>query len=86
MVSREETLSLFHGQKKMDLCEKDRREISLPPSLSRRTVEAKSYDDDDSGTPALSRRSQAFGVVLTVMLVGLTACLLGLLLHKRERR
>lgn len=84
MVSREETLSLFHGRKKkIDLCEKERRE-SFPPSLSRRTVEAKSYDDD--GTPALSRRSQAFGVVLTVLLVGLTACLLGLLLHKRERR
>lgn len=86
VVSREETLSLFYGHKKVDLCEKERREISLPPSLSRRTVEAKSYDDDGSGTPALSRRSQSLGVVLTVLLMGLTVCLLGLLLHKRERR
>nr|XP_046229339.1 cation-independent mannose-6-phosphate receptor [Scatophagus argus] len=48
------------------------------------TVEAKSYDDDDA--PALSRRSKAVGVILTVLLVGLTVCLLGLLFHKRERR
>uniref|UniRef100_A0A3Q4BKI1 Uncharacterized protein n=1 Tax=Mola mola TaxID=94237 RepID=A0A3Q4BKI1_MOLML len=49
------------------------------------TVEAKTYYDDDSGTP-LSSRSQALGLLLTVLLVGLTVCLLGLLLHKRERR
>ncbi|KAM9338794.1 cation-independent mannose-6-phosphate receptor [Symphorus nematophorus] len=48
------------------------------------TVEAKSFDDDSS--EALSKRSQAVGVMLTVLLVGLTVCLLGLLLHKRERR
>ncbi|XP_035535041.1 cation-independent mannose-6-phosphate receptor isoform X1 [Morone saxatilis] len=49
------------------------------------TVDAKSYDDDGE-TPALSRRSQALGVMLCLLLVGLTVCLLGLLLHKRERR
>uniref|UniRef100_A0A3B4X1H8 Insulin-like growth factor 2 receptor n=1 Tax=Seriola lalandi dorsalis TaxID=1841481 RepID=A0A3B4X1H8_SERLL len=37
-------------------------------------------------TPALSRRSQAMGVVLSLLMVGLSVCLLGLLLHKRERR
>lgn len=60
-----------------------RREISLCPSFPGRTVDARSFDDDD-GT--VSRRSQMLGVVLTVLLVGLTVCLLGLLLHKRERR
>lgn len=42
--------------------------------------------DDDGGTLPLLKRSQALGVVLTILLVGLTICLLGLLLHKRERR
>ena len=41
---------------------------------------------DDDGAPGLSRRSQAVGIVLSLLLVGLTVCLLGLLLHKRERR
>ncbi|AWP20381.1 putative cation-independent mannose-6-phosphate receptor [Scophthalmus maximus] len=51
------------------------------------TVDAKSDDDDDgSESPALSRRSQAVGVMLSVLLVGVSVCLLGLLLHKRERR
>nr|QPB70590.1 insulin-like growth factor 2 receptor [Pampus argenteus] len=50
------------------------------------TVDAQSYDDDSGGAPALSRRSQAVGVMLSLLLVGLTVCLLGLLLHKRERR
>ncbi|XP_069028432.1 cation-independent mannose-6-phosphate receptor [Embiotoca jacksoni] len=49
------------------------------------TVEAQT-DDDDGGSPALSGRSQAVGGVLSLLLVGLTICLLGLLLHKRERR
>uniref|UniRef100_A0A673C0F7 Insulin-like growth factor 2 receptor n=1 Tax=Sphaeramia orbicularis TaxID=375764 RepID=A0A673C0F7_9TELE len=35
--------------------------------------------------PAPSRRSQAVGVVLTILLVGLSVCLLGFLLYKRER-
>lgn len=45
---------------------------------------------DDSGTLPLMRRSQVLGVMLTVLLVGLSLCLLGLLLglllRKRERR
>ncbi|TWW69178.1 cation-independent mannose-6-phosphate receptor isoform X1 [Takifugu flavidus] len=48
------------------------------------TVESSA--DDDGGTLPLLKRSQALGVVLTVLLVGLTISLLGLLLHKRERR
>ncbi|XP_028253968.1 cation-independent mannose-6-phosphate receptor [Parambassis ranga] len=47
------------------------------------TVDTQTYDD---GGTALSRRSQAVGVVLSLLLVVLTVCLLGLLLHKRERR
>uniref|UniRef100_H3CWI6 Insulin-like growth factor 2 receptor n=1 Tax=Tetraodon nigroviridis TaxID=99883 RepID=H3CWI6_TETNG len=50
------------------------------------TVEQKLHEDDDSGTLPLLRRSQALGVVLSVLLLGLAVCLLGLLLHKRERR
>ena len=34
----------------------------------------------------LSGRSQAMGAVLSVLLAVLVACLLGLLLYKRERR
>ncbi|XP_070706018.1 cation-independent mannose-6-phosphate receptor [Pempheris klunzingeri] len=49
------------------------------------TVDAQSYDEG-SEAPALSRRSQAVGVMLSLLLVGLTICLLGLLLHKKERR
>lgn len=49
-----------------------------------RTVETKSMDD---GSPeALARRSQAVGVLLTILLLGLAGFLLGLLLRKRERR
>lgn len=48
-------------------------------------MEKKWYEDDGGSLPLL-RRSQALGVVLTVLLVGLTVCLMGLLLHKRERR
>lgn len=54
-------------------------------STNARTVEERSADDD-GGTLPLLKRSQALGVVLTVLLVGLTVCLLGLVLHKRERR
>lgn len=50
------------------------------------TIDTQSYDDDVSETPALSRRSQAMGMILSLLLVGLSVCLLGLLLHKRERR
>ncbi|KAF5900285.1 cation-independent mannose-6-phosphate receptor-like, partial [Clarias magur] len=41
---------------------------------------------NDSEDAALSGRSQALGVVLTLLLVVLTICLLALLLHKQERR
>ncbi|XP_029281689.1 cation-independent mannose-6-phosphate receptor [Cottoperca gobio] len=50
------------------------------------TVEAESYDGGGDEAPAVSRRSQAVWLMLTLLLVGLTVCLLGLLLHKRERR
>nr|XP_020473896.1 cation-independent mannose-6-phosphate receptor isoform X2 [Monopterus albus] len=40
----------------------------------------------DGESPALSRRSWLVGVVLNLLMVGLSVCLLGLLLHKRERR
>uniref|UniRef100_A0A3Q1JC88 Uncharacterized protein n=1 Tax=Anabas testudineus TaxID=64144 RepID=A0A3Q1JC88_ANATE len=49
------------------------------------TVDTQSYDDGDQ-TPALSKQSHAVGVLLCLLLVGLSVCLLGLLLHKRERR
>ncbi|XP_041831231.1 cation-independent mannose-6-phosphate receptor [Melanotaenia boesemani] len=42
--------------------------------------------DDGGSNATLSPRSQAVGVVLSFLLVGLTVCLLGLLLYKRERR
>ncbi|XP_074540826.1 cation-independent mannose-6-phosphate receptor [Halichoeres trimaculatus] len=50
------------------------------------TTVDQSYDDDGSIAPVLSRRTQAIGMMLTLLLVGLVVCLLGLLLHKRERR
>ncbi|XP_032398409.1 cation-independent mannose-6-phosphate receptor isoform X1 [Etheostoma spectabile] len=50
------------------------------------TVNAKTDDGDGSETPAVARRSKAAGVMLGLLLVGLCVCLLGLLLHKRERR
>ncbi|KAM4522347.1 cation-independent mannose-6-phosphate receptor isoform 2-T2 [Odontesthes bonariensis] len=49
------------------------------------TVNRETYVDG-STSPALSPRSQAMGVVLTLLLVGVTVCLLGLLFYKRERR
>ncbi|KAI9547306.1 hypothetical protein NQZ68_018529 [Dissostichus eleginoides] len=50
------------------------------------TIDAKSYDGDDSVTPVISRRSQTMSLMLSALLLSLTVCLLGLLLHKRERR
>lgn len=58
---------------------------NLFSSTNDRTVEERSAYDD-GGTLPLLKRSKALGVVLTVLLVGLTICFLGLLLHKRERR
>lgn len=60
--------------------------FSSSSELPCRTIDTQSYDDDVSETPALSRRSQAMGMILSLLLVGLSVCLLGLLLHKRERR
>lgn len=63
-------------------------ERSSPPLLplllhpACRAVEER-YEDDGGGALPLLRRSQ---VVLSVLLVGVAVCLLGLLLHKRERR
>lgn len=48
------------------------------------TVERQINDGDE--TPPLSGRSQAVGVMLSLLLVVLIVCLMGLLLHKRERR
>ncbi|XP_071323597.1 cation-independent mannose-6-phosphate receptor isoform X2 [Trachinotus anak] len=48
-------------------------------------VDARSYDEDSEAS-ALSKRSQVVGVLLSLLMVGLSVCLLGLLLHKRERR
>lgn len=51
-----------------------------------RTEQQKQEEEGEGGASPLLRRSQALGAVLTVLLVGLSVCLLGLLLHKRERR
>ncbi|KAK2855938.1 hypothetical protein Q5P01_004673 [Channa striata] len=48
------------------------------------TVDAQSSDDNNS-TP-FTKRSHAVGFLLSILLVGLSLFLLGLLLHKRERR
>ncbi|KAM6915608.1 cation-independent mannose-6-phosphate receptor [Xenentodon cancila] len=42
--------------------------------------------NDGSTAPAVSGRSQVVGMVLSFLLLGLTVCLLGLLLYKQERR
>uniref|UniRef100_A0A8C5VW34 Cation-independent mannose-6-phosphate receptor n=1 Tax=Microcebus murinus TaxID=30608 RepID=A0A8C5VW34_MICMU len=42
--------------------------------------------DSGPGSKGLSERSQAVGAVLSLLLVALTGCLLGLLLYKKERR
>ncbi|KAM9704645.1 cation-independent mannose-6-phosphate receptor [Menidia menidia] len=49
-------------------------------------TKADGQTQDGGGDPALSSRSRAVGAVLSFLLVGLTACLLGLLFYKRERR
>lgn len=49
-----------------------------------RAIDTNSYTDDGAGS--LSRRSYTLGLMVLVLLVGSGACLLGLLLHKRERR
>ncbi|KAK2889903.1 cation-independent mannose-6-phosphate receptor [Channa argus] len=48
------------------------------------TVDGQPHDADNSA--AFSKRSHAVGLLLSVLLVGLCVSLLGLLLHKRERR
>lgn len=59
---------------------------SLLTCPSRGDFESGSADEDDTDYPGLSERSQAIGSVLSLLLVALIACLLGLLLHKKERR
>ncbi|XP_011491456.3 cation-independent mannose-6-phosphate receptor [Oryzias latipes] len=49
-------------------------------------VERETDDGGSGASLALSQRSQAVGGVLGLLLLGLTVCLLGLLLYKRERR
>lgn len=48
--------------------------------------EAEEEEDELEEHHGLSERSQAVGAVLSLLLVALTACLLGLLLYKKERR
>ncbi|KAJ0026800.1 hypothetical protein NQD34_017800 [Periophthalmus magnuspinnatus] len=50
------------------------------------TVDAQTFDGGTTEAPSLSGRSRAVAVVLSLMLIGLTVCLLGLVLYKRERR
>ncbi|XP_049613817.1 cation-independent mannose-6-phosphate receptor isoform X2 [Syngnathus scovelli] len=50
------------------------------------TVDTQTQDDDSDGLPALSRRSQVAAVLLSLLMAGLSVCLLALLLRKRERR
>uniref|UniRef100_A0A3B4B5Q6 MRH domain-containing protein n=1 Tax=Periophthalmus magnuspinnatus TaxID=409849 RepID=A0A3B4B5Q6_9GOBI len=49
------------------------------------TVDAQTFDGGTTEAPSLSGRSRAVAVVLSLMLIGLTVCLLGLVLYKRER-
>ncbi|MED6270432.1 hypothetical protein CHARACLAT_010298 [Characodon lateralis] len=49
------------------------------------TVDRQTSDGDDSSS-VLSHQSKAFGITLSLLLVVLIVCLLGFLLHKRERR
>nr|XP_014346456.1 PREDICTED: cation-independent mannose-6-phosphate receptor [Latimeria chalumnae] len=55
----------------------------LMPDYSVNGDESKNQAEEHVG---LSRRSQAVGAILSVLLIGLTVCLLTLLLYKRERR
>lgn len=57
---------------------------SPPVNLSCRTFDTKTAGDDQS--PGLSKQSHVVGVLLCLLMLGLSICLLGLLLHKRERR
>ncbi|XP_061560975.1 cation-independent mannose-6-phosphate receptor isoform X1 [Phycodurus eques] len=51
------------------------------------TVDADTRDgDDDDGVPTLSGRSQVAAMLLSLLLAGLSVCLLALLMRKRERR
>ncbi|XP_037100637.1 cation-independent mannose-6-phosphate receptor [Syngnathus acus] len=50
------------------------------------TVDTQTQDDGGDGLPALSRRSQVAAVLLSLLMAGLSVCLLALLLRKRERR
>ncbi|MEQ2262533.1 hypothetical protein XENORESO_014772, partial [Xenotaenia resolanae] len=49
------------------------------------TVDRQTSDGDDNSS-VLSHQSKAFGITLSLLLVVLIVCLLGFLLHKRERR
>lgn len=50
------------------------------------TVDAQTFDGGTTEAPSLSGRSRAVAVMLSVMLLGLSVCLLGVVLYKRERR
>lgn len=50
------------------------------------TVDAQTFDGGTTEAPSLSGRSRAVVMMLGLMLLGLTVCLLGLVLYKRERR
>ncbi|KAK7907744.1 hypothetical protein WMY93_016356 [Mugilogobius chulae] len=50
------------------------------------TVDAQTFDGGTTEAPSLSGRSRAVAVLLSLMLIGLSVCLLGLVLYKRERR
>ncbi|XP_077442699.1 cation-independent mannose-6-phosphate receptor isoform X2 [Stigmatopora argus] len=51
------------------------------------TTDAQTQDgDQDAGLPALSRRSQAAAILLSLLMAVVSVCLLALLLRKQERR
>ncbi|XP_077408147.1 cation-independent mannose-6-phosphate receptor [Vanacampus margaritifer] len=50
------------------------------------TVDTETRDDDDDYLPAFSRKSQVAAILLSLLMAGLSVCLLALLLRKRERR
>lgn len=50
----------------------------------RRAIDTNSYSGD--GADGVSRRSYTVGLMLIVLLLGSAACLLALLLHKKDRR
>ena len=57
-----------------------------PPPVCSSADRAEATTQDVDPALGLSGRSQAMGAVLCVLLAVLVACLLGLLLYKRERR